>query len=65
MNSQVVMSSIPLDFQRQCEQRWAALFQQVKPLARWHRFEKRDQELAAQSVQEKTDKLNPSDSPAA
>jgi hypothetical protein len=59
------MGSIPLDFQRQCEQRWAARFQQPKPLARWHRFEKQDQELAAQSGQEKTNKLNLSDSPEA
>jgi hypothetical protein len=62
MNCEFVMSSIPLDFQRQRERRWTTrLHLQVEPAARWHRFEKRDQELAAQPSQEKTDKLNQSD----
>jgi hypothetical protein len=43
----VVMSIIPLDFQRRCEQRWAARFLRPMPTAPQRQFEMQDQKLAA------------------
>jgi hypothetical protein len=42
------MSSIPLDLERRCEQRWAARFSAVRSLREQHRHEKQQhQELTA------------------
>jgi len=41
------MSIIPLDFQRRCEQRWAARFLRPMPITPQRQFERQDQKLAA------------------
>jgi hypothetical protein len=41
------MSIIPLDFQRRCEQRWAARFLRPMPTTPQRQFERQDQKLAA------------------
>jgi hypothetical protein len=45
----VVMSLIPLEFERRCEQRWAARFtrQAPKPSSQKRENEKQDQQLSA------------------
>jgi hypothetical protein len=39
------MSAIPLDFQRRCEQRWAAKFSRPAPATPRREIERQDQEL--------------------
>jgi hypothetical protein len=41
------MSIIPLDFQRRCEQRWAARFLRPMPTTPQRQFERQDQKLTA------------------
>jgi hypothetical protein len=43
------MSSIPLDLERRCEQRWAARFSAARVLREQHRLERQqqDQQLTA------------------
>jgi hypothetical protein len=44
----LVMSSIPLDLERRCEQRWAARFSAARTLQEQHRLERRQhQQLTA------------------
>jgi hypothetical protein len=38
------MSSIPLDLERRCEQRWAASFSAARALQEQHRLEKQQQQ---------------------
>jgi hypothetical protein len=42
------MSIIPLDFQRRCEQRWAARFLRPMPTTPQRQFERQDQKAADQ-----------------
>jgi hypothetical protein len=39
-----VMSSIPLDLERRCEQRWAARFSAARALREQHRLERQQQQ---------------------
>jgi hypothetical protein len=58
------MSTVSLDLQRRCEQRWAARFEQPEePVAdREHRLETRDQQLAKPiESKRKTSQLDQSD----
>jgi hypothetical protein len=41
------MSSIPLDLERRCEQRWAARFEAARALREQYRLERQQQQLAA------------------
>jgi hypothetical protein len=41
------MSNIPLDFERRCEQRWAARFEAARALRKQQRRERRQQQLTA------------------
>lgn len=38
------MSSIPLDLERRCEQRWAARFEAARALREQHRLERQQQQ---------------------
>ena len=41
------MSTIPLDLERRCEQRWAARFEAARALREQHRLERQQQQLTA------------------
>jgi len=59
----LVMSSIPLDLERRCEQRWAARFSAVRALQEQHRLERqRHQQLTApDNSKRKTSRVDPAD----
>jgi hypothetical protein len=41
------MSSIPLDLEKRCEQRWAARFSAARALREQHRLERQQQQVTA------------------
>jgi hypothetical protein len=54
------MSSIPLDLERRCEQRWAASFSAARALHEQHRLERQRQQLTVpDNSKRKTRRVDP------
>jgi hypothetical protein len=51
-----VMSNIPLDLERRCEQRWAARFSAARALRQQHRLERQQQLTAPDNSKRKTNR---------